>query len=236
MKYIWSIYKKELRSYFNSPVAYIVSTVFLLLSGWMFFQQFFLMGQASMRSLFGIMPMLFIFFSPAITMRLLAEEKKTGTIELLMSLPVRNIDILMGKYLAALSLLVITVLLTIPYGLVISFIGPLDWGPVIGGYIGIVFLGAGYLALGMLTSTATSNQIVAFILGLALCFLFFIMDKILPFMPDFSVSFFQYLSLDYHFNNIARGVIDTRDVIFYLSFIAGTMTLSSFAMESETWR
>ncbi len=233
MKQIWAITKKEFASYFNSPIAYIVIIVFLLLTGWLFFQQFFLMGQTTVRALFGIMPILFIFFAPALTMRLISEERKAGTLELLVTLPLRNTDIIVGKFLAALGLLSVAILLTLTYPITVSFLGELDWGPVIGGYIGAILLGAGYLALGMFCSSISRNQIIAFIIGLALCFFFFMLDKVLIFLPNFLSSIAQFASIDFHFRNIARGVIDTRDLLYYATFIGMFLMLSVYSLENE---
>lgn len=236
VKNIWTVFKKEFLSFFNSPVAYIVITVFLLISGWVFFQQFFLIGQATMRPLFNIIPTLFIFFAPAITMRLIAEERKTKTISLLLTLPVRNSEVILGKFFAALALLAVGFLLTIPYAITVACIGRLEWGPVFGGYFGGILMGAAYLAIGMLCTSLTSNQIVAFILGLGACFFFFIIDKVLIFLPESLATFFEYLSVDYHFHNIARGVIDLRDIVFYLTFVGALITYSVYAVQRENWR
>jgi ABC-2 type transport system permease protein len=236
LKNIFTIFKREFQSFFNSPIAYIVITVFLLFSGWLFFQQFFLVGQASMRPLFGLIPVLFMFFAPAITMRLIAEERKTKTISLLMTLPIGNAEIILGKFLAAEALLGVALLLTLPYALTVAGVGMLDWGPVWGGYLGALLMGAAYLAVGMFCTSLTSNQIVAFILGLGICFVFFIIDKVLMFLPGWLSTVFQYLSVDYHFNNIARGVIDLRDVVFYLSFVAAFIMYSIYAVQREDWR
>jgi ABC-2 type transport system permease protein len=236
LKNIWTVFKKEFLSFFNSPVAYIVITVFLLFSGWLFFQQFFLMGQASMRPLFALIPILFIFFAPAITMRLVAEERKTKTISLLLTLPLGNAEIILGKFLAAEALLGVALLLTLPYAFTVSSIGMLDWGPVWGGYLGALLMGAAYLAVGLFCSSLTSNQIVAFILGLGICFLFFFIDKVLIFLPGSLSSVLEYFSVDYHFRNIARGVIDLRDIVFYISFVAAFMIYSIYAIQREDWR
>lgn len=233
---IHTVFKREFQSFFNSPVAYIVITVFLLFSGWLFFQQFFLVGQASMRPLFGLIPVLFMFLAPAITMRLIAEERKTKTISLLMTLPIGNAEIILGKFLAAEALLGVALLLTLPYALTVGSVGLLDWGPVWGGYLGALLMGAAYLAVGMFCTSLTSNQIVAFILGLGICFVFFIVDKVLMFLPGWLSTVFQYLSVDYHFHNIARGVIDIRDVVFYLSFVAAFNLYAVYAVQREGWR
>ncbi len=233
MKQIWSIAKKEFASYFNSLIAYIVVVVFLLITGWLFFQQFFLAGETSVRSLFSIMPVLFIFFAPAITMRLISEERKTGTLELMITLPLRSMDVVVGKFLAAFGLLTVAILLTLTYPITVSFLGNLDWGPVVGGYVGLLLMGASYLALGTFCSIITRNQIVAFIIGLALCFGLYILDKVLIFLPSFMASVVEYISIDYHFNNIARGVLDTRDLVYYLSFIGMFLMISVYSLDSE---
>jgi ABC-2 type transport system permease protein len=236
LKNILTVFKKEFASFFNSPIAYIVITVFLLFAGWLFFQQFFLVGQAGMRALFGLIPILFIFFAPAITMRLIAEERKTKTISLLMTLPIGNAEIIVGKFLAAEALLGVALLLTFPYALTVASVGMLDWGPVWGGYVGALLVGAAYLAVGLFCSSLTSNQIVAFILGLGICFVFFIIDKVIIFLPERLSTVFEYLSVDYHFHNIARGMLDLRDLTFYLTFVSAFIFYSVYAIQREDWR
>ncbi len=233
---IGAVFKKEFLSFFNSPVAYIVVTAFLLITGWLFFQQLFLAGQTTMRALFGIIPGLFIFFAPAITMRLIAEERKTGTFSLLLTLPVSCSDIILGKFLAASALLGTALLLTVPYAVTVSQIGPLDWGPVVGGYLGAILMGAAFTAIGMLATSFTSNQVIAFITGFAICFLFSNIDKIAVFVPHRTAAILEYLSMDHHFQNIARGVADMRDIIYYVSVIAACLAFSTFVIRREEWR
>ncbi|NIN00026.1 MAG: ABC transporter permease [candidate division Zixibacteria bacterium] len=228
--------KKELRSFFDSPIAYIVITIFLLITGWFFFSDLFLVNQASLRNLFGIVPFIFMFFVPAVTMRLISEEKRSGTIEVLLTLPVRDHEIILGKFLAGLILIFAAVILTFVYTLTLSGLGDLDFGSVVAGYIGLIFLGAAYLSIGVFTSSLTQNQIVAFITSFVIIFALFMLDKVLIFMPGFLVSFFEYVSVDYHFSNIARGVIDSRDVIYYLSIIFLFLFLAVRALESKKWR
>jgi ABC-2 type transport system permease protein len=228
--------KKEMRSFFDSPIAYIVITIFLLITGWFFFSDLFLINQASMRNLFGIVPFIFMFFVPAVTMRLISEEKRSGTIEVLLTLPVKDHEIILGKFLAGLILICVAVVLTFVYTFTLSGLGDLDFGSVVAGYIGLIFLGATYLSVGMFTSSLTQNQIVAFITSFVIIFALFMLDKVLIFMPGFLVSFLEYLSVDYHFSNIARGVIDSRDVIYYLSIIFLFLFLAVRALESRKWR
>ncbi len=230
MRNIFTIFKKEVRSYFNSPAAYIVVTFFLLFTGYFFGTNLFLMNQANLRTAFGIIPLVFIFFMPAITMRLIAEEKKTGTIELLVTYPIKDSEIIVGKFLSALMLLAVALVFTWFYVITVSLLGNLDGGQVIGGYFGLLLMGAAYLAIGMFASAITENQIVAFIVALVIIFVFFLMDKILFFIPAPLVSIFQYLSIDYHFENISRGVIDTRDLLYYFSVIFFSLLLASHAL------
>jgi ABC-2 type transport system permease protein len=228
--------KKELRTFFDSHIAYIVITIFLLICGWFFFSDLFLVNQASMRNLFGIIPFIFMFFIPAVTMRLISEEKRSGTIEVLVTFPVRDHEIILGKFLAGLILIVVAVLLTLVYAITLSGIGDFDFGSVVSGYIGLIFLGAAYLSIGIFTSSLTQNQIVAFITSFVIIFALFMLDKVLMFMPTLLASFLEYLSVSYHFSNISRGVIDSRDVIYYLSLIFFFLFLAVRALENRKWR
>lgn len=235
MRNILSIYKKELRSYFNSAVAYIVITVFLLIAGWFFSTQFFIMGQATVRTALAIIPLILIVFVPAITMRSIAEEKKAGTIELLVTMPTRDWDIILGKFLAALTLLAIALVFTLAYALTASLLGDLDAGATIAGYVGLILLGAAFLGIGLFASAISENQIVALIIGVVIIFAFYILDWVTVFVPGPLASILEFLSLDYHFNSIARGVIDSRDVIYYLSITGFSLVLSVRALESRKW-
>jgi ABC-2 type transport system permease protein len=230
MRNIYTIFKKEVRSYFNSPAAYIVVTFFLLFTGYFFGTNLFLVNLASLRTAFGIIPLVYIFFVPAITMRLIAEEKKAGTIELLVTYPIKDVEIIMGKFLAALVLLAVALVFTWFYVISVSRLGNLDGGQVVAGYFGLLLMGAAYLAIGIFASALTENQIVAFIVALVIIFVFFLLDKILFFIPAPLVSIFEYLSIDYHFQNISRGVIDTRDLLYYLSIIFFSLLLASHAL------
>ncbi|MGB8657174.1 MAG: ABC transporter permease [Candidatus Zixiibacteriota bacterium] len=228
--------RKETRGYFDSPVAYIVITIFLLICGWFFFSDLFLANQASLRNLFGIIPFIFMFFVPAVTMRLISEEKRSGTIEVLLTLPVKDHEIILGKFLAGMILILVAVILTLVYALTLSGLGALDFGSAVAGYVGLIFLGAAYLSVGVFTSSLTQNQIVAFIVSFMIIFVLYLLDKVLVFLPGFLAPLFEYLSADYHFSNITRGVIDSRDVIYYLSLIFFFLFLAVRALESRKWR
>jgi ABC-2 type transport system permease protein len=226
-----AVARREFRSFFNSPVAYIVIGVFLIVAGWLYFSTVFLAGQASLRSFFSVAPVLFVVFAPAVTMRLVAEERKSGTLELLLSMPLRDWEVVGGKFLAALGMVAAGLLWTLPYPLTVASLTAegtrFDWGPVVMGYLGLLLMASSFLALGLWASALSRNQIVSFIIGLLLCFAFYFIDKFAVVLPESVGELLQYLSVDYHFANIARGVLDTRDLLFYLSLTAVGLALTA---------
>ncbi|MHC4942624.1 MAG: ABC transporter permease subunit [Planctomycetota bacterium] len=228
--------RKEFRTYFRTPIGYVFLIIFLVVMGWLFFymgrESFFRRGVADMRAFFNPVPMVFLFFIPAITMRMWAEEKKLGTIEVLLTLPLREWEVVLGKFIAGLGLLAISLLLTFPIPLILSLIAEPDYGPIWGGYTGTLFLGAAYLAIGLFASSLTENQIVALLVAIVLCFVFsfwglFSLQGILPAVLE---GFFSKLSLFTHFKSIQRGVLDTRDILFYLSMILFFLYLNVLAL------
>jgi ABC-2 type transport system permease protein len=230
------ISKREIRTYFNSPVAYIVVTVFMIITGYLFFTQLFLEKQADMRSFFGVMPLLFMFLIPAITMRLLAEEKGSGTLELLITMPVRDIEVVVGKFLAAMALLCTALGLTLVFAFTVMKLGPIDKGPTLGGYLGLVLMGGAYVGIGLMASALTRNQIVAFIVSFAICFTLYLFGRLTQFVPESLQPIVSFLSIDGHFENFSRGVIDLRDVIYYLSVIGVCMLVATTSLESRKWK
>ncbi|MEM7589361.1 MAG: ABC transporter permease subunit [Myxococcota bacterium] len=233
----WGVVRRELASYFNSPTAYIVMGFFLLILGYSLFSTLFLGGLASMHTFFAAAPMLLVVFAPAITMRCIAEEKKTGTIEMLLTLPISEGKVVVAKFLASLILVIIGLLFTSIHLITVAKLAApgagMDLGPVAGGYIGLVLLAGAFLSLGILASSLTNSQIVAFIIGLVCCFFFYFIDKLAPFLPVQWASFFEYLSADYHFANIARGVIDSRDVVYYISLIGISLALTQRSLRAD---
>lgn len=211
------ILKKELKDYFISPIAYIVISIFLVITGWFFFSTFFLYDQADMRGFFSYLPIIFCFVIPAVTMRLFAEELHVGSYEILLTLPVTFSDIIFGKFAAGVVMTAAMLLPTLAYPIAISLIGDLDWGPVIGGYVGALLLGGAFSSVGLFASALTHNQIIAFILGAAICFMLTLIDKMLFFIPETVLNIIAYLGADYHFRNVARGIIDSRDLIYFIS-------------------
>jgi ABC-2 type transport system permease protein len=232
---IWPMYVKELRSYFNSAVAYVVIVVFLAFLGWFYASNIFLLNLASMREMFETARWVLLFIIPAITMRLLAEEKKSGTIELLTTKPVHDHEIVIGKFLAAWSLIGFALLPTLVYYIVIALHGNIDSGPVLGGYLGLMLMAGVYVSMGLFASSVTENQIIAFILGIFIIVTFFVLDKALVFVPSNLVSTFEYLGTDFHFLNMARGVIDSRDVVYFVSAAGLMVYFSVLSLGRRKW-
>ena len=235
MKNIMTIAGRQFRSYFNGPVAYIVICLILLVLGFLFWKTFFLIGKASAREMFRWLGVICIFALPALTMGLLAEEKRTGTIELLVTMPVTEAQVIIGKFLGVLGLFGVLLLLTLPYPLSIATLGDLDWGPVISGYLGLFMQGAAIMAVGLMASAWTENQLIALFVTLAFSFFVWVIDKFLPLLPAAAASALQWLSFDYHFQSMARGVIDLRDVLFFVSVTVFALGLAFRALESRRW-
>lgn len=237
MNTILALFKKEFKSYFVSPIAYVFIVVYLMITNFLFFQGFFIMNQADMRGYFDILPWIFLFFIPAITMRSWAEERKNRTLELLLTWPVSDVEVVVGKFLASFCLLAVVILLSLTVPITIALLGKPDFGPIIGCYLGSFLMGGAYLAIGLWVSSLTENQIVAFIVGVVVTFLLFIIG--VPFvtmvMPSFLVPLCNYLSLGNHFASIGRGVVDSRDIIYYLSVIGFFLFLNVRSFERRKW-
>lgn len=211
------VFRRELRALFLTPIAYIVIALFLVVVGWFFFATFFLAGRADLRDFFSLLPLILAFVVPAVTMRLFAEERRSGSYEILSTLPLTGMDVLLAKYASAVAFTLVAVAPTLSYPLFVSGLGDLDWGPVAGGYLGIVLLAMMLCGIGILASALTRNQIVAFIVGLVGCAFFTLIDKMLYFFPAGVASVLQYLGADYHFRSISKGLLDSRDVVYFLS-------------------
>lgn len=219
LKQTRTIFRREFSAFFHSPAAYIVLTLYLLITGWFFFSTFFLAGRADMRGFFTMMPLIFSLTIPAVTMRQFSEEYRSGSMEILGTLPVSTWDIVIGKSLSSLAFVFFMLLPTLSYPLFIGFLGELDWGPVVGGYIGALLLAAAYIGIGLVASSATRNQIVAFIIGAAACLFLSLVDKMLVLIPPGLGQLFQNLGTGYHFTNISRGIIDSRDLLYFATMI-----------------
>ena len=221
LKHIKIIAQKEFGAYFNSPLAYIFITVFLTFSSWFFFRDFFLNNTATMRNFFLILPWFLLFLIPAITMRLWAEEQKMGTLEVLMTSPVTETEVVLAKFFASLAFLSIALLSSLILPVILFFLGNPDIGMILCGYLGIFFLGAAYLSVGLWVSGLTNNQIIAFILSSLFIFILLVIGEqfILQTTPHYLVPVFKYIGIGTHFKSMARGVLDTRDIVYYVLFI-----------------
>ena len=214
-----SIWTKEFKDFFLSPIAYLVIAIFLLVTGWFFFSTFFIKSQANLRDFFNLLPITFAFVIPALTMRLFSEEFNLGSYEILITMPVSQTEVILSKFLAGLSVVAGMLLPTLVYVLTVFSLGEVDPGPVIGGYLGSLLLAAAYTAIGLLSSALTKNQIIAYIFGTLLCFSLTLLNQVLFFVPETVLPVVQYLGASNHFQNIAKGIIDSRDLIYFLSIV-----------------
>ena len=221
MHAIWVITKREFNSFFDSLVSYIFIVVFLGISGfftWLLGSDIFLIGQATLQPFFSIAYFSLFFFIPALTMRMVAEEKRIGTIELLLTKAVSDWQVILGKFFACLILIAVALALTLPYYITVWALGPVDHGAVWCGYLGMIMMSMAYIAIGLFASSITNNQIVAFLLALLIGVFFLIIFNVLS--GSFTGTIGQllsFLSMSTHFDSISRGVIDTRDLFYFLS-------------------
>lgn len=216
---IKTIIRKEFLSFFYSPVGFIVIAIYLLVSGWFLFSTIFLAKSVTLRDFFMLMPPILAFIIPALTMKSYSEEFKTGSIEILGTQPVESMEVAIGKFIATWLFVLVMLLPTLSYPITLSTIGDLDGGLVFSGYIGAILLSGAFTALGILASTFTQNQIVAFLIGATICFFLTIIDGMVILLPKFIASIIQYISTGYHFENISRGILDSRDILYFLSII-----------------
>lgn len=240
MDKIWIITRRELSAFFDSLIAYVLIVIFLGLSGfftWLFGNNVFMIGQASLQVFFQIGFWTLFFFIPALTMKMLAEETKSGTIELLSTKAITDWQIVTGKFLACLLLVTIALVSTLPYYITVSQLGSVDHGAIIGGYFGLLFLSAGYISIGIFASSITNNQIVAFLFALLIGIFFQLLFDIMGFNLRGTIGgVFNYLSMRNHFDSLSRGVIDSRDIIYFMSVIIGGLTISQVMLSKRNWQ
>ena len=242
---MFAIYLKEINNFFSSIIAYLVIIVFLVANGvflWLLPESnIFDFGYASLDQLFELAPWVFMFLVPAITMRSFAEERKSGTLEIILSKPVSDIQIILGKYFANLSLVLFALLPSLIYFFSVyqmaSPVGNMDIGGTWGSYLGLFFLGAVYVSIGLLASSLSDNQIISFILALFICFFFYsLLDMLRGLLLISPIDpFLEYLSINTHYISMSRGVIDSRDMIYFISFSALFLFLSRLIMEKRKW-
>ena len=239
MNLLINIFKRELLSYFSTPLAYVFIVIFLALIGSFTFYlgNFFVRGQADLNPFFAFHPWVYILLIPAVTMRLWAEERKTGTIELLMTLPLTTTHAVLGKFFAAWFFIFVALILTFPIWITVNYLGNPDNRIIFGGYVGSLFMAGAYLSIGSCISAITKNQVIAFVISTTVCFLFTMMgvDLVLNFFklwsPEFLVSTISSMSFLTHFESITKGVIEIRDFLFYLSVIFFWLFLNIIIVE-----
>ncbi len=234
MRAFAALWSKECKDFFVSPIAYLVISIFLLVTGWFFFSTFFIKSQAGLRDFFNLLPMTFAFVIPALTMRLFAEELNLGSYEILITMPVSHTEVVLSKFLAGLTVVAAMLFPTLAYAFFVALLGDVDPGPVIGGYLGSLLLGAAYTAIGLLTSALTRNQIIAYILGTLVCFSLTLINQLLFFVPEAGLQIVQYLGAAHHFQNIAKGIVDSRDVIYFLSIVCIGLYLTRIVIQDKT--
>jgi len=226
-----SLVKKELKHYFYSPLAYVVICIFLLITGWFFSNSLFLTREVELRGMLDIMPLILMFFMPAVTMRLVAEERKVDTIQLILTMPVNEWQIILSKYLSAVVFLSISLVFTFVYPLILYLLGRPDGGMIIAGYISLFLLGTSYISIGLFASTITSSQVVAFIVGFSIIFVFFILDRLELIFPLHLQPIIERLSVVTHFENMARGVINSGNLIYFLTLNILFLVLSTYVLQ-----
>ena len=240
MSKVWIITKRELSGFFDSLIAYVMIILFLGLSGsftWLFGTNVFMLGQANLNVFYDVAFWSLFFFIPAITMRMIAEENKAGTIELLITKAVSDGQIVAGKFLACLILILIAFLCTIPYYVTVSQLGNVDDGSVIGGYVGMTLLAASYISIGLFASSLTQNQIVAFLIALFIGIFFHMLFDVIGSGITGSIGeFFNFLSIRTHVDSMSRGVIDSRDIIYFVSIILIGLLGTQIMLSKRNWK
>lgn len=251
----WAVFKKEMRLYFVSPIAYAIFAIFALISGWFFYNVFAFYALVSMRAamnpmlgrdlsvaegvlrpLFSNISVIMLLMMPILTMRLFAEEKRSGTIELLLTYPVRDGEVLLGKYLAALAVFVGMLGLTLVYPALVLWTADLEWGPLATGYLGLLLQGAAFIAVGLLISSLTENQVVAAVATFGTLLIFWVISWAADAAGPTLGQILAHISLTEHFDSFGKGVIDTKDVIYYLNLTVLSLFLTLRSLESKRWR
>jgi ABC-2 type transport system permease protein len=252
---IWPIFKKEMRLYFTSPIAWVILTIFTLITGYFFYSIFAFFTLASMQSmmnpamgrelnvtdsvlrpLFSNISVILLLLMPLVTMRLFAEERRSGTIELLLTYPVRDGAVLIGKYLAALAVYGVMLAATLVYPALVLYFARVEWGVLLTGYLGLLLMGATFLAVGVFASSLTENQIVASITTFGALLIFWVIGWSADYVGGVVGRVLTHVSLLEHFDSFAKGVLDTKDVVYYLDFTIIGLFLTLRSLEARRWK
>ena len=237
MRNINTVCKRELGGFFNSPMAYIFLVIFAIVNGYFFTNTFFLFGQSDLRVLFDIVPLVYLFFIPAVSMGLIARENNLGTMETMSTMPLYSYEFVIGKFLAAFLLILLGLVATSIHLFTLISVGTnVDYGAIFSGYLGLALMGGTYAAIGTYASSVTENQVVAFIVGVFILLVFFMLDKTLVFVSPSIAGFVQFLAVDYHLSNISRGVIDSRNLVYFFSVIGFFIFLTIQTLEMKRWK
>ena len=237
MHNIHIVFRREMLGYFNSPMAYIFLVIFALVNGYFFTNTFFLFGQSDLRMLFDIVPLVYLFFIPAVAMGLIARENNIGTMETISTLPLNTYEFVLGKFLAGFCLILLGLVATLIHFFTLLSVGTnVDIGAIFSGYLGLALMGATFTSIGIYASSVTENQVVAFIIGVFVVLVFYMLDKTLVFVPHSLAGFFQFLAVDYHLSNISRGVIDSRNLVYFFSMIGFFIFLTIQTLDVRRWK
>jgi len=252
------VFSRELKSYFSSLTVYIVIVMFLLMTGYFFYNllatfsvvsfqaqadpmlarqyQLLNINETVIRPLFGSISIILLIMTPLLTMRLFAEEKKTGTIELLLTFPVNDLDVVLGKYFACLAIQLIMILMTVTYPVLIVVLGEPEPMPILTGYLGLILLGAAAISLGIFTSSVTENQIVSASISFGILFFFWLISYSVPLVSPGLGTLLGYLSINEHINSLSKGVVDSEDILYYLCFTVLFLFLTLRSLETNRWK
>jgi ABC-2 type transport system permease protein len=252
---VWPIFKKEMRLYFTSPIAWVILTIFTLITGYFFYSIFAYYTLASMQSmmnpmmaremnvtdsvlrpLFSNISVILLLLMPLVTMRLFAEERRSGTIELLLTYPIRDGAVLLGKYLAALTMYGVMLLFTLVYPAVVLYFARVEWGVLAAGYLGLLLMGATFLAVGIFASSLTENQIVASIITFGVLLIFWVIGWSADYAGGPWGRVLSHISLLEHFDSFAKGVLDTKDILYYVNFTIVALFLTLRSLEARRWK
>lgn len=252
---VWPIFKKEMRLYFTSPIAWVILTIFTIITGYFFYSIFAYYTLASMQSmmnpmmaremnvtdnvlrpLFSNISVILLLLMPLVTMRLFAEERRSGTIELLLTYPVRDGAVLMGKYLAALAMYGVMLALTLVYPALVLYFARVEWGVLATGYLGLLLMGATFLAVGVFASSLTENQIVASVITFGVLLIFWVIGWSADYAGGLWGRVLSHISLLEHFDSFAKGVLDTKDILYYVNFTIVALFLTLRSLEARRWK
>jgi ABC-2 type transport system permease protein len=235
MSNVWTLARREFRSYFGAPAAYAVLVVFLAITGYLFTLSLFVTREANLQYLFRSLGMVLVLLIPALTMRLIAEEKHSATLDLLLACPVRDWEVILGKYLGSLAFYAVMLVLTLHYPLILALLGRPDYVPIVVGYLGVFLLGGAILAVGLWTSSLTRSQVVAYVAAFGLLLPLWTLDKVGGYVGGTFADLFNFLAMSGHYDDFTRGILDSRHIVYYLTWWVVFLALSTYSLSLRRW-